>query len=42
MSMSHIKQQSEKQALGLVRTVMVFGVPIVVIIEILIVSKIFG
>ena len=42
MNASHIIQQSEKEKLGPVRNVMVFGVPVVIIIEILIVSKIFG
>ncbi len=41
--MSHIeKPQSEKEELGLVRTVMVFGIPIVVIIEILLASMTLG
>ncbi len=41
--MSHIKKpQSEKEKLGLARTMMVFGVPIVVIVEILLVSKVLG
>jgi len=38
--MSHIKKPESKIGLG--RTLLVFGVPMVVIIEILIVSKIFG
>jgi len=40
--MSHIKKPQSKKEIGLVRTILVFGVPIMVIIEILIVSKIFG
>ena len=40
--MSHIKKSQSEKELGLVRTILVFGVPIVVIIEILLVSKIFG
>jgi len=38
--MSYIKKPESKIGLG--RTILVFGVPIVVIIEILIISKIFG
>jgi len=41
--MNHIKKpQLEKEELGLVRTVIVFGVPMIVIIEILLASKVFG
>ena len=41
--MSHIKQsQSENKELRLVRTVMVFGIPMIVILEILLASKVFG
>ena len=41
--MSHIKKpQAEKEKLGWARTMMVFGVPIVVIVEILLVSKVLG
>ncbi len=41
--MSHIeKHQSKKDGLWIVRTVMVIGIPIVVIAEIVIMSKIFG
>jgi len=41
--LSHIeKPKSKKDGLWLVRTVMVIGLPIVVIAEILIISKILG
>jgi len=39
--LNQIKKPQPEKKLGLVRTVMVFGIPLIVITEILIASKVF-